>query len=422
MGSSMFAMAFKSLKNRKFTTILTIASIALSVTLLLGVERIRKEAKASFIKTISGTDLIVGARTGPVQLLLYSVFRIGNATNNISWESYQEIARNPNVNWTIPISLGDSHHGYRVMGTNTDYFEYFRFAGGRRLEMAEGRIFNGVFDAVLGADVARALDYQLEEKIIIAHGAGKVSFVKHDDKPFTVVGILQKTGTPVDQTVHIPLEGMSAIHIDWHDGAAPIPGQSISAEQALTMDLSPKVVTAFFVGLKSRIAAFSVQRFVNQYSREPLLAILPGVSLQELWSLIGVAENALLAVSGFVVVVGLSGMLIALMTSLNERRREMAILRSVGARPLHVFSLIVGESALLTFMGVAIGIGLLYGLLLLSQPLILERFGLFIEISAVSFYELGLVIVVCLAGIIIGLIPGYRIYRYSLADGMTIRI
>jgi putative ABC transport system permease protein len=417
----MFAMAIKSLKNRKFTTILTIASIALSVTLLLGVERIRKEAKASFVKTVSGTDLIIGARTGPVQLLLYSVFRIGNATNNISWESYQEIARNPNVKWTIPISLGDSHHGYRVMGTNSDYFEYFRFAGGRRLEMAGGRIFNGVFEAVLGADVAKALDYQLDEEIVIAHGAGKVSFVKHDDKPFTVVGILQRTGTPVDQTVHVPLEGIEAIHIDWHDGA-PVPGQSISAQQALTMDLSPKVVTAFFVGLKSRIAAFSVQRFVNQYSQEPLLAILPGVSLQELWSLIGVAENALLAVSGFVVVVGLSGMLIALMTSLNERRREMAILRSVGARPLHVFSLIVGESALLTFMGVAIGIGLLYGLLLTSQPLILERFGLFIEIGAVSLYELGLIIIVCLAGIIIGLIPGYRIYRYSLADGMTIRI
>jgi putative ABC transport system permease protein len=307
------------------------------------------------------------------------------------------------------------------MGTNADYFEYFRFAGGRRLEMAEGRIFKGVFDAVLGAEVAKALGYQLEEEIIIAHGAGRVSFIKHDDKPFTVVGILKKTGTPVDQTVHVRLEGIEAIHIDWQDGA-PVPGQSISAQQVLAMDLSPKVVTAFLVGLKSRIAVFGVQRFVNQYSLEPLLAILPGVALQELWSLIGVAEKALLAVSGFVVVVGLCGMLIALMTSLNERRREMAILRSVGARPLHVFSLIVGESALLTVMGVAIGIGLLYSLLIVSQPLILTSFGIFIEISAISLHELWLIVIVCAAGIFIGLIPGYRIYRYSLADGMTIRI
>jgi len=417
----MFGLAIKSMRNRKFTTILTVVSIALSVTLLLGVERIRKETRKSFANTISGTDLIIGARSGPIQLLLYSVFRIGNATNNISWKSYQKIARNPNIKWTIPISLGDSHKGYRVMGTNTDYLSFFRFAGGRPLEMAGGRMFERVFDAVLGAEVAKALDYQIGDPIIIAHGAGDVSFIKHDDKPFKVVGILKRTGTPVDRTIHVSLEGIEAIHIDWKDGAPP-PGHSISSDQVVNMDLTPKAITAFFVGLKSRIAVFSVQRFVNEYSQEPLLAILPGVALQELWDLIGVAENALFAVSGFVVVVGLSGMLIALMTSLNERRREMAILRSVGARPLQVFSMIVGESAMLTFLGVIAGIGLLYGLLFVSQPLIATRFGLFIAIGGLSTYELILMGIVCLSGCLIGLIPGYQIYRYSLADGMTIRI
>jgi putative ABC transport system permease protein len=417
----MFTLALKSLRNRKFTTILTLVSIALSVTLLLGVERIRTEARSSFTGTISGTDLIVGARTGPIQLLLYSVFRIGNATNNISWKSYQDIARDPNIRWSIPISLGDSHQGYRVMGTNADYFEFFRFAGGRRLAIAEGRIFEEVFDAVLGAEVGQALDYHIGDRIILAHGAGKVSLIKHADKPFKVVGLLKKTGTPVDQTIHVRLEGIEAIHIDWKDGA-PIPGQSISAESALKMDLSPKVITAFFVGLRSRIAAFGVQRFVNEYRQEPLLAILPGVALQELWDLIGVAEKALLVVSGFVVAVGLSGMLIALMTSLNERRREMAILRSVGARPFDVFTLIVGESAMLTLAGIVAGVAMLYGLLFVCQPLILSTFGLFIAISGLSSYELGLISIVCLAGLLIGIIPGYQIYRYSLADGMTIRL
>ena len=417
----MFALAFKSLSNRKLTTLLTVASISLSVTLLLGVERIRTEAKASFTSTVSGTDLIVGARTGSVQLLLYSVFRIGNATNNLSWKSYREIAANPNVKWTIPISLGDSHHGYRVMGTNEDYFKHFRFAGGRQLNISSGRRFKGVFDAVLGSDVARELGYAIGDAIIIAHGAGSVSFIKHDDKPFTVVGILDKTGTPVDRTVHVKLEGIEAIHIDWKDGAQ-VPGQSISAQNVLNMNLTPKVVTAFLVGLKSRIAAFTVQRYVNQYPQEPLLAILPGVTLLELWELIGIAEKALIAISGFVVVVGLSGMLIALMTSLNERRREMAILRSVGARPLHVFALIAGESALLTFAGVFVGIGLLYGLLVLSQPLILSNYGIFIAIRSLSSYELLLVGIVCMLGVVIGAIPAYQVYRYSLADGMTIRI
>ncbi|MGD8703514.1 MAG: ABC transporter permease [Desulfosarcina sp.] len=417
----MFTLAIKSFRNRRLTTLLTIASIALSVTLLLGVERIRTEAKASFTSTISGTDLIVGARSGPVQLLLYSVFRIGNATNNISWESYQEIADNPNILWTIPISLGDSHKGYRVMGTNADYFEYFRYSGKHRLEVAEGRIFEGVYDAVLGAEVAKKLNYSLSDRIILAHGAGKVSFISHADKPFTVVGILKRTGTPVDQTIHVRLEGIEAIHIDWKQGA-PVPGHAISAENALRMDLSPRLITAFFVGLRSRIAAFGVQRDINEYRQEPLLAILPGVALAELWDLIGVAEKALLMVSGFVVVVGLSGMLVALMTSLSERRREMAILRSVGARPIDVFTLIVGESAMLTLAGIVGGVGALYGLLIVGQPLILSEFGLFIAIGGLRLHELLLLAVVGLAGVFIGFIPGYQIYRYSLADGMTIRL
>jgi putative ABC transport system permease protein len=106
-----------------------------------------------------------------------------------------------------------------------------------------------------------------------------------------VVGILKKTGTPVDQTIHIRLEGMTAIHVDWKDGA-PIPGQSISAEKVLNMNLTPTAITAFLVGLKSRMAAFGVQRHVNTFAQEPLLAILPGVALQELWDLVGVAEKA----------------------------------------------------------------------------------------------------------------------------------
>jgi putative ABC transport system permease protein len=253
------------------------------------------------------------------------------------------------------------------------------------------------------------------------YGAGNVSFIKHDDKPFNVVGILKKTGTPVDRTVHVPLEGIEAIHIDWK-GGAPVLGLSIPREKVTMVDLTPKSITAFFIGLNLRIAAFGVQRYVNSYPQEPLLAILPGVALQELWDLISVAEKALLAVSVFVIMVGLSGMLIALLTSLNERRREMAILPSVGARPLHVLSLIVGESAMLTIAGVAAGVTLLYALLFAGQPIILSRFGLYIAIRGLSAYEVILMAIVCLAGLLIGMIPGYQIYRYSLADGLTVRV
>ncbi|WP_166801002.1 ABC transporter permease, partial [Pseudomonas aeruginosa] len=204
----LFRLALASLANRRFTALLTIFAIALSACLLLAVERVRTEAKASFASTISGTDLIVGARSGSVNLLLYSVFRIGNATNNIRWDSYRHFAGNPRVKWAIPISLGDSHRGYRVMGTDAGYFEHYRYGRGQELQLAEGRAFGqDLFDVVLGAEVAEALHYRLGEKIVLAHGVSTVSLVKHDDKPFTVVGILQRTGTPVDRTLHISLAG-----------------------------------------------------------------------------------------------------------------------------------------------------------------------------------------------------------------------
>lgn len=418
---AIFSLAWKSLLNRRFTALLTVISIALSVALLVGVERLRSEARESFANTLSGTDLIVGARSGPVQLLLYTVFRIGDATNNISWKSYQDIAEYPKVAWTVPISLGDSHRGFRVLGTTAAYFEHYRYARDRQLTIEEGQPFTDLYDTVLGAEVADKLGYELGDSIIVAHGASDVSFARHDDKPFRVVGILGRTGTPIDRTVHVSLEAIEAIHVDWQSGA-PIPGVTISAEQARKMNLTPKAITAALVGLKSKIATFHVQRAVNEYPEEPLSAILPGVALTQLWGLIGIAENALLIISVFVVVVGLIGMLTALLMSLNERRREMAILRSVGARPGHVFVLIMGEAGFLTLLGALLGMTLLYLLLLVGQPIIESRFGIFIEIGGLSQYEWILLGAVVGAGFLVGSIPSYRAYRLSLADGLSVRV
>jgi putative ABC transport system permease protein len=418
---AILGLAWRSLINRRTTAALTVMSIALSVTLLLGVERLRTEARASFANTLSGTDLIVGARSGPVQLLLYSVFRIGDPTNNMAWASYQEITARAEVAWSVPLSLGDSHRGFRVVGTTGDYFARYRYARDRQLAFDSGRPFADLYDAVIGAEVAAALNYAVDDEIVLAHGASDVQFTRHDDKPFRIAGILARTGTPVDRSVHVSLEAIEAIHIDWRQGV-PLPGVSISAAQTRNMALQPKAITAALIGLKSKIATFRVQRFVNDYRAEPLSAILPGAALSQLWQLIGLAENALLLVSGFVVVVGLFGLLTALLTGLNERRREMAILRSVGARPLHIFSLIIGEAGFLTLLGALLGVTLLYALLLLGQPLIEARFGLFIAVGGISAYEGMLLGVVIGAGFIIGGIPSYRAYRLSLADGLSLRI
>jgi putative ABC transport system permease protein len=418
---AILSLAFKSLLNRRVTVGLTIFAIGVSVMLVLGVERLRHDAKTSFANTISGTDLIIGARSGSIQLLLYSVFRIGNATNNISWRSYQDIASRKEVAWTIPMSLGDSHRGYRVLGTTADYFKHYRYGNGYPLAFAEGKPFIDMFSAVLGSDVAHALGYKQGDPIVVAHGLGAEGFSKHDDKPFAVSGILERTGTPVDRTVHISLAGIEAIHIDWKSGAR-VPGMGIDADAVRQMKLQPKSITAFLVGLKSRLATFRLQRAINDYRREPLLAALPGVALQELWDLMGTAEIALSAISLFVVAAGLLGMMTMLLSGLNERRREISILRTVGARPGHIFSLLVLEAGLITAAGALLGLTMLYLGLLAAQPLVVAEYGLTLSLGLPSARDLSILSLIALAGVISGTIPAARAYRQSLSDGMVARL
>ena len=415
-------LAWKSIMNRRFTTILTILSIAVSTSLLLGVEKIRKSARASFINTISGTDLVVGARTGGVQLLLYSVFHIGDATANVTWKTVIDIKKRREVKWVVPIALGDSHRGYRVVGTSKEYFKKFKYRRNIPLTFTTGNKFSDLFDTVLGADVARSLNYKIGDKIVLAHGTGPVSIGKdHGDTPFRVSGILEYTGTPVDRAVHVSMEAIEAIHIGWETGAFSDQGNKKSPEHLRKLDLRPKAVTALYVGLKSRMSTFSLQRWINTYLQEPITAILPGVIFGQLWSMIGNVEKALLIISTMVVFTAILGMIISILASLNERRREMAILRAVGAQPIQLFILFSAEATTIAFLGALIGFFSLYGVLFLIQPFIENLTGLYMEITAPEWNEMILMITIVGAAMLAGIVPAFRAYRTSLSDGLMIR-
>lgn len=417
--SLLLKLTFKSILNRRFTSYLTLFSICISVLLLLSVDTVRKEAKHSFTNTISGTDLLVGARSGSVQLLLYSVFRIGNATNNVGWDSYQKIASHRSVAWAIPISLGDSHKGFRVMGTTQDYFEHYRFANEQALTFKAGKEFSGVYDTVIGAEVAEQLGYKLGDKLTLAHGVYDTDFARHDDKPFVLTGILERTGTPVDQTIHVSLQGIEALHIDWKSGTRS--REKVNAQQALEMELQPTQITAFMLGLKTKMDIFRVQRAINNYKKEPMLAVLPGLALGELWQLIGVAEKALLIIAVFVLLNSLIGLLTVILTSLHARRREIAILRSLGCRPSQIFILLAAESLLFSILGCFLGVLLFFITMIISQPM-LQGFGLNISFSSFGTAHLAMVAAVIGVSFLIGSIPGYRAYKQSLADGMSIKL
>ena len=422
--TALLKIAARSAWNRRGTLALVMLSIALATALLLSLERLRSDIRSSFTQSVSGTDLIVGARTGPVQLMLYAVFRVGGATHGIGMDSVRAVAAHRAVAWTVPIALGDSHRGHPVLGTTAEYFTRFAYGDGQALALAEGRPFagtlDGLYEAVLGAEVADRLGYRVGQRLTLSHGLGGALAADHGDKPFTVVGVLARTGTPVDRTVHVSLQAIEAIHLDWA-GGAPLPGVNIAPEHARKFDLEPKQVTAALVGLKNRVAVFNVQRFVADYEAEPLLAVLPGVALDELWAVVGLGERALLAMSGLVALVSLASLVAVVLAGLNERRRELAVLRAVGAGPRHVLALLAAEGGLVTLLGALTGAAAAALAVVAAGPWVQQRFGVTLQATAPSAEQWALFGAVLLAGMLASLVPGWRAYRLSLADGLTPR-
>lgn len=421
---AILVLALKGALARRGTLGLMLVSIALASALLVAVERIRHDARQSFVQSVSGVDLVVGPRGGAVPLMLHAVFRVGEGSTGMRWESYRKIAEHPAVDWALPLALGDSYRGFAVLGTSVDYFARFRYGDRQALRLVAGRPFAGLFEAVLGSEVAGRLGHRLDDRIALAHGSGHIDGALagpgHDDRPFTVVGILAPTGTPVDRSVHVSLESIAALHVDWV-GGAPVPGLSLPTEALAKFDLSPKEISAALIGLKRRADAFRMQRHVNDLRDEPLMAVLPGVALDELWRTLGLLERTLFAVSALVVAVGLAGLAATMLAGLAERRRELAVLRALGAGPGALCLMLLAEGLFVTAAGAAAGLALLSAGSAVAAPWLLDRFGIVLTQRLPSADELLLVAAVVATGLAASLIPAWRAWRMSLADGLTPR-
>lgn len=245
----------------------------------------------------------------------------------------------------------------------------------------------------------------------------------HDQLPFEVVGILERTFTPVDRAIYVTLEGITAIHLGWESGAPPMPGQEVVAEDVLAMEEIPvSQITSFFLGAESRAYTLQLQRDISTDEEEPLTAVIPGVALSEMWRGIGYAEDGLRVISGFVVLVGILGMLVSIYTSLDARRREMAILRALGAGPRRIVSLLVLEAGLLATFGALLGVAFVYGGLAGLQPWLEGRFGLQIPIRVLDQVQMMYVGAVVVLGFVAGLVPAFKAYRTALHDGLSVRV
>ncbi len=509
---TVWLVASQSLRYRLSGVLLTIASIALSVFVLLGVEHVRQEARSGFASTVSGVDLIVGARTGEINLLLLSVFRIGTATANLSWESVEQLDQQKNVVWTVPISLGDSHRNFRVVGTTQAFFSRYKFGSKQPLVFDQGQPFEEVAEVVLGARVAGELGYQLGDSLVLSHGMADTSFSHHDQLPFAVSGILAPTGTPIDNALFVGLDAIDAMHSEGgsdshqahegrdahedhdahnehevheehdahlgpdadedhkahedHDGHK---GHEVYEEHEAHQDhdahnehevheehdahLGPDAdedheahedhdghedhqdldhheehhqahdhppigtVTAVLVGLSSPITTLQVKRWVDEYEEEALLAILPGVALTQLWELVGNVESVLLGISILILVSSLLGLNAMLLASMRERRREIEVLRSIGAPSSFILSLLMIESLLIVSVGVMLAVGILLASIAAANTLFVETFGLMISSQILNPSNVMALGLIYLTAVIVTLLPAVRAYRVSRSVG-----
>ncbi len=418
-----FRLGWKSIKNRRLATSLTVVSMMLSLVLLMSVERIRRAAESGFTQSVSGVDLIVGARTGSLQLVLYTVFNLGQATNNVSIASYNSLKNRPEVEWTIPYSLGDGHRGFRVVATTSDFFKYYRFRSKEKIEFQTGNQFQNYFDVVIGADVAKALDYETGSTVSVMHGSTTGDGIQaHDDKPFTVVGVLKPTGTQIDRALYISLEAMEAIHLDWQTGSAPTEKNKLTVDKITAAMVQPKFITAFFLRTKNRIETLNLQRAINEFEAEPLLAVIPGIVLAELWQSLGTLDKILKAISFLVMIIGLMSMLVAMMTSLNERRREMAILRVLGASLKQILGLILLETFILTALAILFACVLKLVLETLAAPWLQSRYGLYLQAPSFGHAEIIYIFIMLGSALAVSAIPGVRAMKSALKDGLSVKL
>lgn len=425
--SVILQLALRSAWSRRLSLGLTLCAVVLAAILLFGVERVRSGARTGFETAVAGTDLVVGARGAQLPLVLQSFLHLGGPLPELSWPAAQSLARHPAVAWSVPLSFGDQHRGFPVVATSQAFFQHIRLADGKPLAWRGGRRFDSVFEAVIGADVARRLGYSLAQTLVLSHGehdehadAGPGHAGEHADKPFHVVGILAPTGTPIDRSVLISLESMEAIHLDWQ-GGMPLPGVHIAADQVQKFPLVPEGVSAVLIGLKQRNTVLAAQRAFNEMPGEPLTAAIPAVVLEELWQAVSLGERALQALAALVALVSMAGLAAVILAGMAERRRELAILRSLGVRPTQLVLLLAGEGGLIGLLGGLIGLVGVQLALLFAGTWLQSRTGLDLASTLPGEQDAVWLLAMLLTSTVASLLPAWQAYRWSLADGLSPR-
>ncbi len=406
----------RSLRQHALSTVITTLSIALGTGLVMAVIAIRAQSVSAFTGGPIGFDAVLGARGSPLQLVLNTVFHLETSPGNIPWTMYQAVKNDPRVELAIPYALGDNYYGFRIVGTTVELFTEFEYRKGVRFRTrGDGRFFDpNRQEAVLGSYAAQKLNLNVGETFQPYHGLVFDESMRHDEQ-YVVVGVLEATNSPSDRVIWIPIEGVYRLEGHVLRGG----GEEYVAQPGREIPDAHKEVSAVMLKFRNPQIGFMMDAMINKQGKAATLAWPIGSVMAGLFDKIGWMKQILSLVSYLVVLVAAGSILASIYNSINERRREFAILRSLGARRETVFTVIVLEAASIAALGVIIGF-MVYGAIFTSASAIV-RAQTGIVLDLLKFHLAFVLVPVCviLLGVIAGIVPAFKAYQTDVATNLT---
>jgi len=413
---NLMSLVRRSLRQHALSSFVTIVSVALAAGLTMSVFAINSQTYDAFTGGKVGFDAVLGARGSQLQLVLNTVFHLETSPGNIPWSLYEEMSQDPRVTLAIPYAVGDNYQGYRIVGTTQEMFTKFTYREGQGFVLKSGgRVFDeSKKEAIVGHYVAEKLGMTLGATFTPYHGLQFSEREKHQDE-YTVVAIMEPTNGPSDRVVWIPIEGIYRMqgHILRGGGTSfrAKPGEEIGEEHM--------EVSAVMLKLRNPQAGFLLNQRINQVGKEATLAWPIGRVMAELFDRIGWVSRILTMVAYLIVVVAAGSILASIYNTMNERRREFAILRALGARRSTVFSAIVLEASTITTLGALLGFLVYGGILSAAFVIVRAQTGVVLDAfrfdPALWMTPVGMI----LLGALAGLVPAFKAYRTDVASNLT---
>jgi len=399
---TLWLIVWKSLRHHALSTIVTALSIALAGGLLMSVWTVKEQSQATFTGVNEGFDAVLGARGSKLQLVLNSIFHLESSPGNLAWADYQDIAHNPSVELAVPIAVGDNYHGYRLVGTTLDYFDKVEYAPGEKFAVQPG---GSVFDqsrkeAVVGDFVARKMNLKVGDTFHPFHGLIYDEKNQHAET-YVVTGILKPSNTPADRVIWIPLEGIQKMK-----GHDPKTATDVSA-----------VLVKLRAG--SAMTGFRMDMMYNKQGNRLTFAWPIGRVVAELFDKIGWFDKVLALVSYLVAVVATASILASIYNSMNERRREIAILRALGARRTTIFAAILLESASIAGFGMLAGFLVYAAIVSVVAQIMRAQTGVVIDPYKFSRIMLWAPAGLIAMGALAGVVPAIKAYRTAVSENLA---